>query len=439
MNPETQASLQALEKELERLRSAVEHIDQAKAVAQKVVAAVGLIQKKYSEHLDSLLEAQTDAAAKLGEGSQQRFDEISNSARRHILESAARAKKYLEDYNHAFTEALEAARETSGGHVESIARDAGNIVEAAGTKLEELTTKAASVVIATEKKTGNMLGETAEQISQQLRASSSAMEQQVSELLSRVREELSNAQAATAQLLKDAGDGAAQRIAEVGKQTASAVEQLDVRARHHVEEVGTLSKTSLQEIRQYAEKNIEETGNQSKKIFAAIKKAHDQQITEFEKVTVSTDALIAASGKIVRTIDAIDFPTRLQSIESDIRSLHYNLNTAMSRLDALEKSNEGAMAAFSADVVNKLGRLEAFTDKAIRTMNDGMEKQLGEQQKQAQGMRLILIVVLVLNVMLAAGLYMVWSGHKENVQVTPVEQPYMPADTMSAPDEEAAP
>ena len=62
MNPETNASLQALEKELERLRSAVEHIDTAKTVAQKVVGAVAQIQKKYAEHLDALLASQTDAA-----------------------------------------------------------------------------------------------------------------------------------------------------------------------------------------------------------------------------------------------------------------------------------------------------------------------------------------------------------------------------------------
>ena len=39
MNPETHASLQALEKELERLRSAVEHIDQAKAMGNALSQA----------------------------------------------------------------------------------------------------------------------------------------------------------------------------------------------------------------------------------------------------------------------------------------------------------------------------------------------------------------------------------------------------------------
>ena len=413
MNPETHASLQALEKELERLRSAVEHIDQAKAVAQKVVAAVGLIQKKYSEHLDALLDAQKDAADRLGEGSQQRFDEISNSARRHILESAARAKKYLEDYNGQFTRALEAARDATGGHLDSIAQEAGGVVSEAADRLKDLTAKAAAVVVEAGRKGESVLEETGAAMDERFRGTAGEIQQQVDQLLSELRGQISASGEKTARLLQDAANAAAQRIAEVGRQTADAVEKLDARARHHVEEVGTLSKTSLQEIRQYAQQNIEETSNQSKRIFAAIKKTHDQQITEFEKVTVSTDALIAASGKLVRTIDAVDFPTRLQAIEGDIRSLHYNLNTGMSRLDAFEKSNEDAMAAFSDEVVNKLGRLEAFTDKSIRTMNDGVEKQLAEHQKQAQGQRVLLILLVVINLVLAAGLYMVWSGQQE--------------------------
>lgn len=439
MNPETHASLQALEKELERLRSAVDHIDQAKAVAQKVVAAVGLIQKKYSEHLDALLDAQKDAAARLGDDNQLRFDEIGNSARRHILESAARAKKYLEDYNAQFVQALEAAREASGGHVESIAREAGDIVASAGSRLEELTTRAAAAVDATERKSEEALEEAAGKIGAQLQATGEALEAQVAALLQRVEQQVAETQSSASTLLRDTGAAAAQRVTEIGKQTASAVEQLDTRARHHVEEVGTLSKTSVQEIRQYAQKNIEETGTQAKRIYAAIKKAHDQQITEFEKVTVSTDALIAASGKVVRTIDAIDFPSRLQTIERDIHSLHSSLNSAMSRLDSLEKSNQHTMNAFSDEVVAKLGRIESFTDKAIRQMNDGVEKQFEEQQNQARGTRTLVIIVLLFNLLLGAGLYMVWSGHREASEPVPVEMPYVPADSVTAPAGEEAP
>ena len=56
MNPESLAALAHLEQELERLRGAVEHIEQAKSVAQKVIAAVDVIPKKYAEHLDALLD-----------------------------------------------------------------------------------------------------------------------------------------------------------------------------------------------------------------------------------------------------------------------------------------------------------------------------------------------------------------------------------------------
>ncbi|MCB2205745.1 apolipoprotein A1/A4/E family protein [bacterium] len=431
MKPDTHASLQALEKELERLRSAVEHIDQAKSVAQKVVGAVGLIQKKYSEHLDALLEAQRTAAEKLGEGSQQRFDEINNSARRHILESAARAKKYLDDSNTQFHEALEAAREVTGGHLDRIAGEAGEILESAGSKLDQITSKAAAAVTLTEKKTGSILEDAGENISRLLDDAGSAINRRVQELVVAIEKRMREVQEKSETLLTNVAEAASHHIREIGTQTASAVEDLHARARHHVDEVGTLSKSSVAEIRQLADTNITETSNQSKKIFAAIKKTHDQQLTEFEKVTVSTDALIAASGKLVRTIDSVDFPARLQSIENDIRSVHYNLNTVMARMEALEKSNENAMEAFGTEVSNKLGRLESFTDKTIRTMSDGVDKQFAEQQKQLQGTRMLIIVLLIFNILLSVGLYLVWSGQTQSdTEIVPVEQPYVPPDSL---------
>ncbi len=92
----------------------------------------------------------------------------------------------------------------------------------------------------------------------------------------------------------------------------------------------------------------------------------------------------------------------------------------MSRLDALAKSNDQAMAAFSDEVVAKLGRLEMFTDKAIRTQSDEMEKRLKEQEKLIGTTRTILILVLLMNILIAAGTYLVWSGKDE--AMSPTEQ-----------------
>ena len=103
----------------------------------------------------------------------------------------------------------------------------------------------------------------------------------------------------------------------------------------------------------------------------------------------------------------------------------------MSRLDALEKSNEQAMATFSDEVVAKLGRLEQYVEKTVRTHNDEMEKRLKEEQGQIGSLRLLLIILFVVNLAMAAGIFMIWSG-SEPEEPAPVEQ--LLPDSTAVPD-----
>lgn len=445
MNPENQASLLALEKELERLRSAVEHIEQAKGVAQKVIAAVAVIQKKYAEHLDALLDVQKDTLREVSSTQRERFDELGAAARKHILESAARAKKYIEEYNTEVGKAIEAAGEQAEGTVRDVALKAGGMIQTAGARMEELSAKADQIVDASGQRIEDLLSTAGREVESRISGAgerlhtdvTEAMSQareQLQELLERIRGQIGALNDTAARIIEENGAEASTRMQDLAGKAATALEQIDTRAHRHVEEVGTQARNNLNEVLLQAKGGIEDAGNQSKRIFAAIKKAQDQQLTEFEKVTVSADALIASTGKLVRTIDAIDFPTRLQSIESDIRSLHYNLNSAMNRLDALGKSNEQAMAAFSEEVVGKLGRLEMFTEKSVRTHGEDVEKRLKEQDRQLGGMRMLLIVLLLLQILVGVGVYLVWDSGRETP--APVEQVI---DTTATPDEAIAP
>jgi len=402
MNPETNASLQALEKELERLRSAVEHIEKAKTVAQKVVGAVAQIQKKYAEHLDSLLASQTEAAERIGDGTQERFEEISNSARRHILESAARAKKYLEDYNAQASHVFEAAGETAGEQVVQIAQRAAEIVQQAGEQFEQLTDR-----------TGAMVDDAAGSIKDKIGNAGSKIERDVQDFVGKLQEQINELNAAAIRAVQHAGNLASQKVAEVGSKTSTAIEQLDGRAKEHVDEMGAIARSNIQEVLRHAKTSLDDAGNQSKKIFAAIKKTQDQQTSEFEKVTVSTDALIAASGKIVRAIDAIDFPSRLQAIERDIQSLRSDMSSMTSRLDTLEHSTKTSVSKMSEDIVGKIGRVEMFTEKTVRTLSDDVEKKFTQQQKDISGTRTLIILVLLVNILIAVGLFMLWNRDPE--------------------------
>ncbi|MDX9759397.1 MAG: hypothetical protein RBU27_09575 [Bacteroidota bacterium] len=391
MHPESQAALAALEQELEHLRSAVDHIDQTRSIAQNVVESVGVIQRKYAEHLDALLAVQKEAVREAGTLRQEQFDELSASARRHILESAARAKKYLEEYNAEMKQGLLASGDMATAMLRDVAEQAGGVIASTG-----------------------------EQLHGQLDA-----------LLSDVRHQLERMHEQAGEQIVAGSSNAARHIDEIAGRAAGAVQGLDARARGHLDELGALAKGSVQDVLARAKEMIEEAGNQSKRIYAAIKKTQDQQTTEFEKVTVSADALIASSGKLVRSIDAIDFPARMQSIESDIHSLHYNFNSAMSRIDALGKSNEQAMQLLGEDVVGKLGRMEMFTEKAVRTHGDEMEKRFREQDSQVRNLRILLVVVLLFNLLIAAGVLLLWNRAPEAPPpVTPAAQ--VAPDTLAA-------
>ena len=403
MHPESQAALAALEQELEHLRSAVDHIDQTRSVSQKVVDAVGVIQRKYAEHLDALLEVQKESLRETGSLRQAQYDELSAGARRHILESAARARKYLEEYNAEMQQGLAMSGETATTAVREVAARAGGLIESTGAQLQQ--------------QLDALVGDVRQQIER--------MHEQASELIA-------------------AGSGSAARhIDEIAGRASGAVQGLDARARGHFDELGALAKGTVHDILTQAKETIDEAGNQSKRIFAAIKKTQDQQNTEFEKVTVSADALIASSGKLVRSIDAIDFPARMQSIESDIHSLHYNFNSAMSRIDALGKSNEQAMQQFGDEIVGKLGRMEMFTEKAIRSQGDEVDKRFREQDAQVRNLRILLIVVLLFNLLIAAGVLLLWNRAPEAPPATTPAARVAP-DTLAAqpetiPEEDAPP
>ncbi|MBR9974872.1 MAG: hypothetical protein KFF77_04780 [Bacteroidetes bacterium] len=450
MNPESQAALASLEQELERLRSAVEHIEQAKTVAQKVIAAVGVIQKKYADHLDAMLEVQKEAVREAGTVQQVRFDELGAAARRHILESAARAKKYLEEYNAEVLQSIEASAASAEGTLREASQRAGDIIGSTGSHMEKLSARADQVIAQSGQRLEELTGQAAKQLLESITASGGVVETQIADagaalrrdlndLMAGVRGQLESLNETATAWIQESGNIAAGNIDEIARKAADALQGADNRQRAHVEELAALAKTSLRELQAEARGSVEEAGNHSKRIFAAIKKTQDQHSTEFEKVSVSTDALIAATGKLVRTIDAIDFPARMQSIEGDIRSLHYNLNSAMSRLDALEKANEMAMASFSEDVVAKLGRLEQYIDKSIRTHNDDMEKRLKQEEAQIGTMRMLLVILLVVNLVIAAGVYLVWSSDGDEAAQQPIEQLQVDSAATASPTEESAP
>lgn len=429
MKQETNEALQSLEKELGRLRAAVDHIEQAKSVAQKVLVAVAGVQKKYAEHLDALLGLHKSVLEQVGSDSQSRFDELGAAARRHILESAARAKKQFEEHHAEVLRSLNGASQRSADTFSQLAVRAEQLFDQSADTMRQLVQDSAAVADG------------------QLSAMTEKVKQLVSELDGRLHRVAEDNGRLLSEQIRDGGEASSRLQEELAGTARAQVLDLGARAHKHIEELGGKATTRLEELQDLvhkgmqsaiadAKRSLEEANTQSIKIFAAIKKTYDQQALDFEKLSAGTDAIIASSGKLSRSIEAVDFPEKLKSIMADIRSLHFNLNSAMNRVDALDKSLESSLREFADDVVGKLSRLEMFIEKGLRTFEEATEKEFRLQRESIGRNRTFLAVILALNVLLLMGVYVIWSGTDKPSTRQPVIQRQVVHDTVYLPQEE---
>ncbi len=415
MNQETQNSLQTLEQELQRLRAAVDHIDQAKGIAQKVLVAVAGVQKKYAEHLDALLELHKSTVEHLGADSHSRFDEVGAAARRHILESAARAKKLFEEQQAEMQSALNEAGETASVRLADLSARAEQLLTHAGESIRKAVSDAGS----TAAEHVSTLGFQVQKLIEELGADANRL---LEDSGRNAGAQLESHSAKAGHLLEDFGATARSQVMELGARAHKHIEELGGKSSAGVERISALAESGVKDALTEAKHALEETNAHSIKVFAAIKKSYDQHTLEFEKLSSSTDGVIASAAKLVRAIDAIDFPEKLHAIQTDIRGLHSNLNSAISRTDALDKSMGKSLRELADDIVGKIGRLEMFTEKIVRTLGEETEHRLRDQQEEIKRTRILVIIMLVLNVVIIAGLFMLWSR-----EPAPVVQP--PAQT----------
>ncbi|MCZ7558579.1 MAG: hypothetical protein M5R41_19500 [Bacteroidia bacterium] len=430
MKQETTEALQSLEKELGRLRAAVDHIEQAKSVAQKVLVAVAGVQKKYSEHLDALLGLHKGALEQVGTDSQARFDELGTAARRHILETAARAKKQFEEHHAEVLRTLEGTSQRSADTLSQLSVRAEQLFDQSTDAMKQLVRDSATMA-------DGQLAVMTEKVKKLAAELDGSFHRVVEDSAQLLHEQIRKGGDASVRHIEDFTGSARSQVLELGARAHKHIEELGGKATSRLEELQDLVHHGMQTAIEDAKRSLEEANAQSIKIFAAIKKTYDQQALDFEKLSAGTDAIIASSGKLSRSIEAVDFPEKLKSIMADIRSLHFNLNSAMNRVDALDKSLESSLREFADDVVGKLSRLEMFIEKGLRTFEEATEKEFSLQRESIGRNRTFLAVILALNVLLLMGVYVIWSGSdKPSTTRQPIIQRQVVHDTVYLPQEE---
>jgi hypothetical protein len=425
MNQETHDSLVALEKELERLRAAVDHIDQAKGIAQKVLAATAGVQKKYADHLDALLGIQSATVEEMRDTAKTRFDDLESAAKRHILDAVARARKQFEDHELQVRQALDTAGTRASERITELTTRAEQVLQQSGDVLR----KAADDSVATSGKSMTEHAQRVRELIEEVQSRSRSLFDETGRSISAQIQ--SNSNKTTSQIEEFAATARGQ-VLELGARAHKHIEELSTKANAGIEQIGALARSGVQDALFESKKALEDANAQTIRIFASIKKTYDQFSRDFEKLSVNTDSVIASAGKLVRTIDAIDFPEKLQAIQGDIRALHFNLNAAMSRIDALDKSMEHSLRELADDIVGKLSRIEGFVEKTVRTLSDDTERRFREQQEEIRKTRTLLVVVLLINIIIIAGLAMLWFTQQSDAEKTapiPVVQDTLTVDT----------
>ena len=91
-----------------------------------------------------------------------------------------------------------------------------------------------------------------------------------------------------------------------------------------------------------AKKTTEKTISETKEIMSDMikesKKATDSAIKESKKLNKAAASLMGAVGKLMGKLDKVDFPTRLDKLDTTVSGINSGIQNVLSRFDSVERN-----------------------------------------------------------------------------------------------------
>jgi hypothetical protein len=357
MSPETNGSLLALERELGRLRSAVDHIDEAKSAARQAVDVAGTVQQRYAAQLEGLVAEH-----------RRQLDELTAHTRKMVAALKQAHDRQLADLERVVVQNLQgqeqhgaAARAAHERRLTELAevrtRDVAELVEAAALQAKDIS--AAFARLAAESREAH------------------------------------------AQQLADLGETHARQVAEVRAAHTRLLAELAQNHGRQSAELAQVHARSAIDLRQ----TLASQAGQVDGIFNSIRQMHEKHTADIERHLLATQTLIVTSATLVKRIDDVDFPARLKRMDEYIASVDRVQQNIRATLEAMQSELRGDFTTAREEIEARISRMEKTIDQLLRAQEEKSDARFQKHLDMARVMKYAAAAILLLQAAILTKLF----------------------------------
>lgn len=141
------------------------------------------------------------------------------------------------------------------------------------------------------------------------------------------------------------------------------------------------AKEGIENARKLTEKIITESKEISESLIQQSRKATDSAIEESKKLHQSTLELHNLVAQLMKKLDKVDFPARLDKLDSTVSTINQGLQNVISRLETFERHVGGEIKKYAEDVEKDLTKLNENIETKLASVHSAMENNLRKNRR----------------------------------------------------------
>ena len=238
----------------------------------------------------------------------------------------------------------------------------------------------------------------------------------------------------SAKYLEEVGGRASRLVEQLGERSNSAIEGVTERAKKQFDDVSSVAREAMNQLRTSAVDNVEDAGKKALSMYAGIKKAYEITLEEFKKQISATDVLIKSAGKLAGEIEKVEFPRRLDSMDTAIGHLETEIDSTQEMLERLAQLMQERFTSSQDEIAGRISRFESWADKTLRVQEEKLSDYIEQSKKTHAQQRLISIITILIAFAVAVMLYLShYSGSESMPSQPPPARPDTSVTTVGTP------
>lgn len=130
---------------------------------------------------------------------------------------------------------------------------------------------------------------------------------------------------------------------------------------------------------------LNDLGEKITKSFKSVEKEVKDLLDEYKFLSSETE-------KLVTKIDKVDFPTRLDKLDSTVSSINQGLQNTQHRLGDIERNIKDDIQAKTKDVISRVDSTESNFKQRIENFEKATASQFEKQSKENKYLKILLLV-----------------------------------------------